>query len=1313
MNVFIILEFFQLYYYVIHPNTKYLWDFKAFKLAQDIAKYSQIDYFIKDYKSGAALFYFYFAIFLIFGSFGLMIHSIIQNNKKEFGIKKTNNQGNIYITYTILEWYFMLLDTILQIPFTSALSIQFFCFRDSCLSENFCKDLNCVCLNLNFRNQSPEFLQQTVGAWYHFVQVKANEFLEKFPKQRVIALIICFINDEQLQNHFKNIRNLERISYLDPSLQEEFNAYILQRKIEQKLQFQDQLNAKQNQVYSTNVAIYQQQLNKVYQTLEYSIQDVEESYKINYKISCLKNDKTNDSSQNQRRMFEQSGILIIVGNHHNFGQILHINSEITKKFGYLKKQLIGQHFDIFVPKSIQQRHTENLIQYINQNEKLNIQPLISTVMDDFGYGVLSEIQNQILPSISQGIKIISIIKELQPYYCYPYNYHEQSQKAQKSQSQKDYIYHFISYDQNDMQIIACSQSCYEFFGIHKDLINQNTTNALQFQIDLICPEIIKEGTIDKLKECPEGVEFTLDTTSIGLQFLQQNQDTYSNLKKDSDSVLPMGSEMDSNQKKQKIDQISQNSINKQNSEQKSLLQQQIDKDNKKYKTTKIIVQLVQIDKFQNVTIQFYDKYQPILSNSEQNFVQTNGQDQKAQFQTENKTVKASQNNEISVFDQTINDKEYQIFNELIEKDKETFQLMHYNESTYQIGVLHSRLQTLPQGIILSMRLHNEAQGLTEDEGASDIDDFEYDKQFLQKISQEFEDIQFEAMEELNHIDREHVKFNLKYDSVELEFFDENKQSYKDEYLQIDGMLLLTPAFTSISKSEFIEMDHRKYDYYNEPLKSFYFLMESGCQILREIATEAQIKPQHYQQEQKKLEQLIYSIEKQKKIQENKQSVFAKQDPQNKKLSQKQTSQQNEIVNQSGLDISNIELIQKDNFYCIEQQQPQIVVEGVNNQQYEQIQKKNSNSNSTDQEQFQSINTKKDNIQINDKNLSNININDESAEEDQQETKQDKLLSQIKLNKFSLFWKILLLKIVLVGDLVYDNFRNVQMNNEFKSIFEHLNNIEKRSSSMLFMMLFLQKEIADGTQQYDSEGNELIQYYSNQIYKVEQYINEEINLQENFPIQFNSYISLFTEYQTTEICNLDYNINQFTMGQFTDKIAGMNFKEACQWIQNGSLDSGLQIAIVEVVETVRSYAASLRKEIDDLAITYKDNQADYEYYKFRTQIKYNEKDAFDHFQMLMYMIIPLNDDLIIQFQKCFVKYTESIKSGYIINYAVMVSLSTLGFLFLWIPYAISMQRKLMFSQQMVSIIPVEIILDENSTELKNAIVKAKIIQETKL
>ena len=61
----------------------------------------------------------------------------------------------------------------------------------------------------------------------------------------------------------------------------------------------------------------------------------------------------------------QTGIIVISGNQHNLGVILHCNTQVKKIIGYFMNDLIGQNISRVMPKVIGDHHDESLKGYLD------------------------------------------------------------------------------------------------------------------------------------------------------------------------------------------------------------------------------------------------------------------------------------------------------------------------------------------------------------------------------------------------------------------------------------------------------------------------------------------------------------------------------------------------------------------------------------------------------------------------------------------------------------------------------------------------------------------------------------------------------------------------------------------------------------------------------------------------------------------------------------------------------------------------------------------------------------------------------------
>ncbi|KRX06830.1 hypothetical protein PPERSA_11475 [Pseudocohnilembus persalinus] len=350
-------------------------------------------------------------------------------------------------------------------------------------------------------------------------------------------------------------------------------------------------------------------------------------------------------------------------------------------------------------------------------------------------------------------------------------------------------------------------------------------------------------------------------------------------------------------------------------------------------------------------------------------------------------------------------------------------------------------------------------------------------------------------------------------------------------------------------------------------------------------------------------------------------------------------------------------------------------------------------------------TNKNNPKLQQKNQKNLQEIDEMEEENYVESKNDKLQAQIKINKFSLIWKFVFFLSISLGYLIFDFFNSDNYISKIQYSLDHLKYLSQRPNGLLLLFAFLQREIDESKEQIYL-GENMIDRFTEKIYEIENNLQSSIT-KDNFPNSFQQYIDNFKDFQNGKICEMDIDINEFDLNDY--KVGDKNFQEVCEELLGSVLNKGIKAAILQIIETTRSYQSDYFDELDDLdknSATYDDDLLD-------LQKEYTFKTQFRQLEALIYLIYPILNFLVNSYETSFQDFITSNSNTLKMYFIFLIIYQLVVYFLLWIPFWVTLRNKLMNSKRMVSIIPVSCIIDPKNKDLKEALVEGDIISKFRM
>ncbi|KRX07713.1 hypothetical protein PPERSA_05776 [Pseudocohnilembus persalinus] len=203
-----------------------------------------------------------------------------------------------------------------------------------------------------------------------------------------------------------------------------------------------------------------------------------------------------------------SAVIIMSGNIHNNYQITNVNYDFTRIFGFNKNEVINENVNKYImPKALQTPHDK----YVD------------------GWLIPSILRIKLFPFLNFGIQIIGFIKEIDPIYLAPY------EVTQNSANNDHILYHYIAYKVQDKQVVGCTQSFNKLYGLSQNLINGNSTEANNFSIDMIIPNLLDPEIQDQLLSMEE-VQVKMNLIKMKENFLLDDERFANELESDEEGI---------------------------------------------------------------------------------------------------------------------------------------------------------------------------------------------------------------------------------------------------------------------------------------------------------------------------------------------------------------------------------------------------------------------------------------------------------------------------------------------------------------------------------------------------------------------------------------------------------------------------------------------------------------------------------------------------------------------------------------------------------------------------------------------------------
>ncbi|EAR83935.1 PAS domain S-box protein (macronuclear) [Tetrahymena thermophila SB210] len=180
-------------------------------------------------------------------------------------------------------------------------------------------------------------------------------------------------------------------------------------------------------------------------------------------------------------------IITVSGNLNSVGIVTNSNNEVFRMLGFQKNEIIDQNISKIMPRVYGNLHDSFIHRYLETSESRVIGVERSVMcLNKQGYIVPCTLMIKVLPNLDDGIQIVGFLKEIE-------------NQDIKSQLDREEVVHYLIYRDDNQQIQGISETCHEYFGIPAQLIQGNTANSPDFTIDSIAPAIVDVQNLTDLK----------------------------------------------------------------------------------------------------------------------------------------------------------------------------------------------------------------------------------------------------------------------------------------------------------------------------------------------------------------------------------------------------------------------------------------------------------------------------------------------------------------------------------------------------------------------------------------------------------------------------------------------------------------------------------------------------------------------------------------------------------------------------------------------------------------------------------------------
>lgn len=207
---------------------------------------------------------------------------------------------------------------------------------------------------------------------------------------------------------------------------------------------------------------------------------------------------------------ENSNTCIITVNGNNnsndLGKVTNVNNEI-KMIDMNKKDLEDQNISKIMPKVIGDLHNGFMKNYFetSQPKIIGLEREVFPI-NKKGYMVPSTLMVKVLPTLSEGIRMVGFLKDI-----------EKDSGFNKADFDTDEKVHYIMYGGELSHIHGVTHSCKIDFGISSNLVSGSESAANEFTIDSIFPSLLTYS--DEELKLSSGVITSIDTSAIPQNFV--------------------------------------------------------------------------------------------------------------------------------------------------------------------------------------------------------------------------------------------------------------------------------------------------------------------------------------------------------------------------------------------------------------------------------------------------------------------------------------------------------------------------------------------------------------------------------------------------------------------------------------------------------------------------------------------------------------------------------------------------------------------------------------------------------------------------
>jgi len=209
-------------------------------------------------------------------------------------------------------------------------------------------------------------------------------------------------------------------------------------------------------------------------------------------------------------------LITVTCNDNNMGLVSNVNSEITRILNYPKEEIIGQNINSVMPRVIADRHDAFLKRYLgtSQARVMNIERLVFPI-NKKGYLVPCTLMIKVLPNLSEGIRIVGFLREVEgndaENETNKMNQQDNDNEDEKG-TENDQKAHYIMYDGETAIIYGITEGFHHDFGIPISLINGTFGGTSDFRMDSILPNVLNLN-IEELQS-PQGLTVEIDTRTL-------------------------------------------------------------------------------------------------------------------------------------------------------------------------------------------------------------------------------------------------------------------------------------------------------------------------------------------------------------------------------------------------------------------------------------------------------------------------------------------------------------------------------------------------------------------------------------------------------------------------------------------------------------------------------------------------------------------------------------------------------------------------------------------------------------------------------